>query len=174
MFVPASRNLMDPIMRAMEKDVRHEPKREVTAAILAWWFKRPGHLDLLYDALENGRDQLSLKAAMARASFEAGHWEEAATQALLVIGRKPSANLMHSVRGQSLAKLGRWNEGVDSLRRSVRGDTVDTGLLCAAALAWIEHGDLEEAEELLVQAEKAAPKDTRVRRAMLALRAEKK
>ena len=82
--------------------------------------------------------------------------------------------MMQSVRGLSLVKLGQWNEGVDSLRRSVRGDRVDTSLLCAAALAWIDHGDLEQAETLLQQAKKSSPKDARVRLAMLALRAEKK
>jgi Flp pilus assembly protein TadD len=124
--------------------------------------------------MDDHGDHLALNAALARASFEDGDWEAAAAQALVVLGRKPGSNIMHSVRGQSLAKLGRWSEGVDSLRRSVRGDGVDTGLLCAAALAWIEHGDVEEAGALLALAQESAPKDSRVRGAMLALDADKK
>jgi tetratricopeptide (TPR) repeat protein len=172
--MPARRKLISPMLKAMGADVRHEPKREIVAAILSWWFRRPGYLDQLYDAIDDHSDSLALNAAMARASFEAGDWDAAAARALVVIGRKPSSNVMHSVRGLSLAKLGRWSEGVDSLRRSVKGKGADTGLLCAAGLAWIEHGDLGEAELLLVQAQESAPTDTRVRRAMLALQAEKK
>jgi len=174
LILPDRRELLAPMLDAMEADVRHEPKRESVEAILSWWYKRPGHLDQLYDAMESHGDHLALNAALARASFEAGEWAAAAEQALVVIGRKPSSNMMQSVRGLSLVKLGQWNEGVDSLRRSVRGDRVDTSLLCAAALAWIDHGDLEQAETLLQQAKKSSPKDARVRLAMLALRAEKK
>jgi predicted Zn-dependent protease len=174
LVLPPRRKLIGPMLRAMAGDVRHEPKRESIAAILSWWFRRPGHLGQLYDAMDDHGDHLALNAALARASFEDGDWEAAAAQALVVLGRKPGSNIMHSVRGQSLAKLGRWSEGVDSLRRSVRGDGVDTGLLCAAALAWIEHGDVEEAGALLALAQESAPKDSRVRGAMLALDADKK
>ncbi len=162
------------MLKAMAADVRHDPKREVIAAILSWWFRRPGYLDQLFDTMDDHGDDLVLNAAMARASFEAGEWEVAADRSLVVIGRKPGSNVMHSVRGLSLARLGRWSEGVDSLRRSVKGNGADTELLCAAGLAWLEHGDLDEAERLLALAQKSAPMDTRVRRALLALQAEKK
>jgi len=112
---------------------------------------------------------MALQATLAVALFEAERWEEAVAMAVKVVGRRPSSKWMQSVRGRSLAALGRWPEAKDALRRSTRGDITDVRLLQWASDAMAKHGDAGEARRLLEQATEMDPHDPIVRRALLAL-----
>jgi tetratricopeptide (TPR) repeat protein len=169
LWAPKRRALVAPLLRAIDADVRYEPQRETVAALMSWLAKRPGHLDHLQDALEADPSRLSLQTALAIAGFEAGQWSLAETNAQAVVARKPSLAIMHSIRGRSLAALGRWPEAVDPLKRSVRGEAAQPDLLRMAAVAWRDNGDPGAARALLDQAQAIAPWDSRIRRALFAL-----
>ena len=114
-------------------------------------------------------DNLALQAAMAAAHFDAGNWNAAVDSSMAVVGRMPSAKWMQSIRGRALAKLGRWNEAKDALRRSSRGDVTDVRYLQWEAEGWLQHGDMTEARTLLEHAAEVDPDDAIIRRALLAL-----
>jgi tetratricopeptide (TPR) repeat protein len=167
---PPLRPIAGPLLRAMDADIRFARLREPVAAILSAMAHRPGALEHLLDAIDQFPDHMALQATLASALFEADRWEEAVPIALNVVGRRPSSKWMQSVRGRSLAKLGRWNEAKDALRRSIRGDISDVRLLQWASEAWSAEGEYAEASRLLEQAAEMKPEDPIVRRGLLALR----
>jgi tetratricopeptide (TPR) repeat protein len=171
---PARRNLAGPFLKAMDADIRYAPEREPVSALLGWWAGRPGHLAHLLDAANGHPNHLSLQMAIAKAAFASGDWALAEENAVAVVSRKPSMTVMHSIRGRSLAMMGRWPEAVDPLKRSVKSDSGQVELLRLAAEAWAEHGDVEMAITLLDEAKKIAPWDARIRRALFALSGAKK
>ncbi len=171
---PRPRRISNPLLTAMEGDVRHEQHRESLAAILAWWRNRPGHYDQLLDAIEEDPDHLALQGAVALAAFAHNDWEQAAEQSLRVIGRRPGLGVMQSIRGRALVRLGRGDEAVDPLKRSSRSDTGRGELMRLAALSYAELEQLELAHELLDEAMVLQPSDTRIARALFDLPIEKK
>jgi len=171
---PKSRRLGKPILTAMEGDVRYEALRVTTAAILAWRRNRPGHYDQLLDAVEQDADHLALNGAVAFAALEAGDWERAERHSIAVVSRRPSLGVMHSVRGIALSKMGKFDEARDPLNRSTKTDVGRPVLLRLAAEVFAENGDVSTATELLEEAQKSDPEDTRIRSALFALTDQKK
>ena len=83
---------------------------------------------------------------------------------------RPRVHILElSVRGRALAKMGKWNEAKDVIRRSTRGGVDDIRLIEWAAQAWIDNGEVEEGRSLLEEAQKGNPDDVILRRALLAL-----
>jgi len=166
---PPYRRFTGQLLRSMDADIRYERLREPVAAIFGWTSRRVGALDHMLDANEDFPDNIGLQAAIAAAQFENGYWEDSVSNSLAVVGRLPSTKWMQSIRGRALAKLGRWNEAKDVLRRSTRGGVNDVRLIQWAAEAWISQGELKEGRTLLEEAQKSHPKDVILRRALLAL-----
>lgn len=174
LLAPGHRRLASPMLRAMDGDVRYEEHRIAISAILAWWVNRAGHHDQLLDAIEFEGDNLALNGALALSAFDRGDWTVAAERSLAVSGRRPGLAIMHSIRGRSLAKLGRLDEAKDPLKRSTKSDLGGADLLRLAAGVWTEAGDPAAARELLEEAKAASPEDPRIRKALFALPNDKK
>jgi len=171
---PKARRLQQPLLDAMDTDVRYSPERAAARAILNWWTGGPEPILVLGDALEEYPTHLSLQIAMAIAAFEKGEWAIAEKHAGEVVARRPSLAVMHSLRGRAMAKQGLWPAAREPLMRSVKGDAEQEDLLRWAADAFMSNGDQETAAELLMKAYELAPWDSRIRRAQFALNALKK
>ena len=171
---PDRRRLKGPILRAIDEDVRYSEERDVIEAILTWWSGSPSGLDTLLTARESRGNDLELLITLSIAAFDAGEWQMALDAATSVVGRKPSLAIMHSIRGRSMARLGRWVEAKDPLSRSVKGDTEQADLLMWAAEEYAANGETDEAERLLAAADKLAPWDPRIRRQRFALEQQRK
>ena len=171
---PDRRRLMGPLLRAIDEDVRFNAERDSIEAILSWWGGEPGDIAALRTVAEGRPGDLEVQIALALGAFSDGDWQTALDAATAVVGRKPSLSIMHSIRGRSLSKLGRWMEAKDPLNRSVKSDTEQASLLTWAAEEYALNGEPDEAERLLEAAGKLAPWDPRIRDRRFALVQQKK
>ena len=171
---PTPRRLSGPLLNAIDQDVRFGGERDSIEAILAWWNGDRDGFELLRQARDARSGDLEVQIALALAAFENEDWKTALEASTVVVGRKPSLAIMHSIRGRALARLGRWAEALDPIGRSIKGEAEQPSLLMWAAEEHARNGDAEAADGLLSSAEKLAPWDPRIRQRRFALKQQSK
>ncbi len=137
------------LQRALAADVRLEPERTATVALLAWVDGRPRSIRMLREALgwEDGR--LELRAALAQALLENEEWEAAIRHADHVVKVRPKAGLFYAVLGRGKSKLKAPVASTEAFELALKHAPDDPTVLWWAIEARLDQGDRTGARVLL-------------------------
>jgi tetratricopeptide (TPR) repeat protein len=103
---PPPREFFQALRRALNSDVRMEPERKPTLALLAWIDGRAQALSMLESAVGWEEGRVELHAALAQEFLGRKRWRAAALHAEHVVQVRPNAGLFHAVFGRAMSKQG--------------------------------------------------------------------
>jgi tetratricopeptide (TPR) repeat protein len=166
---PIPRFFYRELKRALASDVRMEPEKGPTLALMAWVDGRPEAVQALRQALGWEEGRLELHGALAQSLLEAGDWQGALRQAKHVVQVRPSAGLYHGVLGRALSKSAAHQASNQAFELALKHAGTDPTVLWWAVEGRLAQGDSVGAKVLLARLAKLGVDEPAVQQTLLAL-----